>query len=246
MQLFERAYQALEDGTEIENFADSVAKAMARFAEPFPDDENNMCYPHFLLHGIARPTLDEVVARVDTSSRIIQETLAQRDHIKARYRRRDVPNDKRGITAGNGGVEDYFGMILTMHDWNGEISRSPFLAQTSFFVDTSNSDVYVMSLQGPKLGTGEETPEATADLKERKALYDQLGNRIGMSPRRFMLAELQRFATEEGYRRIRVIHPHQHPMFIESHKGFMASYERVIRKAGITTENECYLERKLE
>jgi len=34
-------------------------------------------------------------------------------------------------------------------------------------------------------------------------------------------------------------------MFIEGHKGFLASYEPVIRKAGITDNNGCYLEKRL-
>jgi hypothetical protein len=42
-----------------------------------------------------------------------------------------------------------------------------------------------------------------------------------------------------------VIKPEEHPMFIEKHNGFLGNYEPVIRKAGITEDNGCYLERRL-
>ncbi len=53
------------------------------------------------------------------------------------------------------------------------------------------------------------------------------------------------FARENGYRKIKVIKPTEHPMFIENHGGFLGNYESVIKKAGIRQENGCYLEADL-
>ena len=58
----------------------------------------------------------------------------------------------------------------------------------------------------------------------------------------WLLKIICEIGRKEAYHKIRVIKPHAHPMFLDSHEGFMARYEPIIRQAGINTENDCYLE----
>jgi len=244
MQLIERAYNHLTEDVDIKDYAIGVANAMARFAHPFPSDQQTMCYPHFLLHGIAQPTLEGVVDKIDSNARIISETLEARERIASDYGHRRV-NGSLHLRMANGLVDDYFGITHILSNGGTAVCHTGFLAQAGFFVDKTNQDLYVLSLQGGRFRTKGDTPEAEQDTKDRKRQYNRIQNGLGMSPRRFILSDLQDLGRELGHKRIRVVRPEEHPMAIESHDGFFGNYEPVIRKAGITTKNGPYLERKL-
>lgn len=86
MILLAHAYRGLRDQTTIGQYARAMAAAMQAFAEPiavgdcasFPD-------PNFLLHGINRTTLAEVVERFVCNGRIIHETIARKDTFIGKY-----------------------------------------------------------------------------------------------------------------------------------------------------------------
>lgn len=235
MQLIERAYNRLTDGSYIQDYAKAVAKAMQRFARPFPKDEVTMCYPHFLLHGIAQPTLEEVADKINTSGRIIHETLSAGDKLREDYGVVKFNGNLR-LSMSGGCVDDYFGIayLLAKQDAVLLSSAASYIAKVSFFVDTTNKEIYVITVKGSKF----------KDTNQEKE-HDRIASGLGMGTRRFLLEKLKQFGKKKGFKKIKVVKPQEHPMFIEGHKGFLGTYEPVIRKAGITEDNGCYLESRL-
>jgi len=67
-----------------------------------------------------------------------------------------------------------------------------------------------------------------------------------MDPRTYILKTISEIGRRESYKKIRVIKPMEHPMFIDCHEGFKARYEPVIMQAGITAVYGCYLEGRLK
>ena len=248
MKLLARAYHTLNDGTSLRVFSQETAEAMQNFARPFPEKEDIMCYPHFLMHGIAKPTLEAVVRKINENSRIIHATLKVRDGITKRYSHATVSNDLQ-LGMVNGVTDDFFGISYLLakgsETWPHGISG--YIAKASFFLDTELRDIYVLTLQGSRfkaIGHGESLSKAERELKGQKE-YSRIGNILKMNPRTFILTKVMDFGRENEFKRIRVVKPEEHPMYIEKHPGFLGSYEPVIRKAGVTTENECYLEARL-
>ena len=243
MQLLERAYQELT--VDVEDYSQAVAEAMQNFARPFSEDDDNLCYPHFLLHGIVQPTLEGVVDRINTNSRIIHETLELREEIIRSYGRIILEGDLQ-LAMSSGCTDDYFGIayLFAMQDAILLSSATSYLTKASFFVDQTEGEVYVITLQGRRFGPHDPIRAASGQEKRlaNEREYSRIGNIIGMGPRRFVLTKLKELSEELGYKRIRVVRPEEHPMFIEKHEGFKGNYENVIRKAGITEENGCYLE----
>jgi hypothetical protein len=250
MQLIERAFCGLQDRTSIDDFSLAVAEAVQDFAEPFPDKEQTMCYPHFLFHGLAQPDLEGVVGRLKANGRTIHETLEASEGIIADQGYERLDGDLQ-LSMSDGVTDDYFGIayLLAKQDAVLLSSASSYIAKASFFVDVSNSDIYVMTLQGRRFGSSdpnwEASPKGRRQRLDKEREYSKIGNILGMSPRRFILTQVAEFGRKSGYNRIRVIKPEEHPIYIERHKGFMGNYEHVIRKAGITEDNGCYLESKL-
>ncbi|MBW2974571.1 hypothetical protein KY366_02540 [Candidatus Woesearchaeota archaeon] len=235
MLLLERAYRGLLDGSCISDYAKAVAEAMKNFAEPFPDEQSTRCYPHFLLHGIALPTMEEVICKIYSNSRIIHETLKTREGIKNKHGTQLLDGDLQ-LTMKDGLVDDYFGIAYLLAKRDAALLSSTwnYIAKTSFFVDKTKSEIYVMTIQGCKFCdiSGEDEYQRIVDILE-------------MGPRLFVLTKLKDFVEEQGFRKIKVIKPEEHPMFIEGHRGFFGNYEPLIRKAGITSGNGCYLESRL-
>lgn len=248
MDLLARAYY-LSNGNDKPSFSDRVAHAIQNFATPFPE-RDNLCYPHFLFHGLVQPNIDDVIAKIESNSRIIHETLNNRDEIMKEHGSVALEGGLQ-LAMDHGVTDDYFGIayLLAKDDAILLSSSYGYIAKTSFFVDKTIGDVYVMTIQGR--GFDSHNPVRTSHLSEKeKSLeaereYGRIGNVIGMGPRRFTLQKVMDFGRGNGFRRIRVIKPEEHPMFIERHKGFLANYESVIKKAGIKDDNGCYLERVL-
>jgi hypothetical protein len=94
----------------------------------------------------------------------------------------------------------------------------------------------VITLQGQRV---------SKNAKERSRDYARLGAKLTMDPRAYVLKKVCTICTNEGFKKVKVIRPEQHPLFIDHEEGFMARYEPIIRHTGITTENGCYLENDL-
>ena len=81
MLLLRRAHSMLHQPVDEHAFAAAVSSAVAEFAEPFPEELVH-CYPHYLLHGICKPTVDEVANTILNNARVIHETLTKRVSFK--------------------------------------------------------------------------------------------------------------------------------------------------------------------
>jgi hypothetical protein len=113
---------------------------------------------------------------------------------------------------------------------------SSYIAKVSFFLDTLNREIIVITIQGQRIQQGNKT---------RSRDFARLAHKLCLDPRSYVLQKICEIGRRESYQKIRVIKPLEHPMYIDSHDGFKARYEPVIRQAGITTECGCYLERNL-
>jgi len=113
---------------------------------------------------------------------------------------------------------------------------SSYIAKASFFLDTSNKEIIVITIQGQRIQQRN---------KERSRDFARLGHKLQMDPRTFILNNICKIGRKNAYQRIRVIRPLMHPMFFDNHCGFKARYEPIIRQAGINSENGCYLETDL-
>ncbi len=265
MLLLKRAYDSLPNKPSDGEFSERVAQAMQEFAEPFPSGEYNLCYPHFLLHGLELENLEGVVSRISNNSRIIHETLAVRPAVAHEYDVKefvpvkgvemavDSKNPAYYVEGFNTGLktaisyglcEDFFGITLALGKLCcGYPNGSNHIVKVSFFLDTTNKDIYVITIQGKKFDEGTKV-EVIREKNEK--FWGMLTTRLGTSPRTFLLRKLKDWGKQNGYERIKVIRAKDHPLTIEQHKGFLANYEPAVLKAGIDQENGCYLEAKLE
>lgn len=229
MDLFSRAYKGLPVSVDAHSFSQSIASAVDCFARPFPEGDN-LCYPHFIFHGLLQPSLEKIVTKIQTNARVIHETQACKTSVKKEYDISEVSEELR-LSLVNGNTDDMFGISLQL--WR--LKDFFPLAKCGFFLDMSEKDIYVLNVQGKKFRKGELTEEE----------YGRIGNILGMSPRRFVLENLCKYGRNHSFKRIRIVHPTEHPMFIEHHEGFNASYESTIIRARIDKKNDCYLETTL-
>ncbi|MBI5391296.1 hypothetical protein HZB02_07460 [Candidatus Woesearchaeota archaeon] len=244
LRLLSRAYAALEEPVDSHTFAENVAESVEHFAAPF-STQDNLCYPHFLFHGIAQPTLEGITARIEKNSRIIHEMGETNRETMDRYGTAMIQEDLQ-LTMNTGLTDDYFGIALLLLTKRGESSISSatgYIAKCGFFTDAKEKEMYVMTIQARRFG--EIDPHRKENQRDGQREYNRISIALGMGPRTFVLMELMKYAREKGFQRIKVITPEEHPMSIEGHKGFQGSYRPIILKAGITEENGCYLEKNL-
>ena len=242
------AYRRLTEEVSTNKFASEMADAICNFAQQFPHGE--LCYPHFLLHGVAKPTLEGVVSKIDSNSRIIRETREIRDKTIQLQGYKDIGHGLKLVMA-NGCTDDFFGIayLLARKDEISVSSAVGYVAKTSFFLDRTKRDVYVVTIQGRRFGSHDPVrkthPSEVEKRKAKERIYSRIGNIFGMNPRRYVLTQVMEFGRQRGYARIRVIKPKEHLFAFENHKGFHGNYEPLVRKAGINTESEVYLETRL-
>ena len=237
MMLIERAYHGLNDLTDIKDFSRAIAKALQTYADPIADG-NYACfpYPYFLLHGLEKPTTAEVVKKLEGNGRIIHETLASRDQFMEKYGGPTYLKQQTKMLMEEGAAEDTSGICcyLTKEDeQHPHGTDSSYISKVSFFLDKRNREIIVITIQGQRI---------QRDNKDKSRNFARLAHKMEMDPRTYILKKICEIGRQELYQKIRVIRPLAHPMFLDSHEGFMARYEPVILKAGINTENGCYLE----
>jgi hypothetical protein len=240
MLLLGRAFRSLRDSTSIEDFSRAVSKALQTYAEPIADgDSACFPYPYFLMHGLEKPTVEKVVLQLEDNGRIIHETLAARAHFIKKYGSSVNLDNGLKMLMEEGATEDTSGIccyLARVSEQNPHGTDCSYIAKASFFLDTRDREVIVITLQGQRLQKGN---------RERSRDFARLGNKLHMDPRAYTLKIVSQIGIEDNYRKIKVIKPREHPMFHDNHHGFMARYEPVIREAGINTDNGCYLERCL-
>lgn len=238
MMLIDRAYRGLQDQTGIKDFSRAMAGALQTYAEPLSDgDYGCFPYPYYLLHGLEKQTAGEVVTQVEENGRVIHETLAVRAQFMEKYGGPVYLEPGMKMLMEEGASEDTSG-ICSYLAWASELqphgTDCSYIAKVSFFLDTTKKEIIVITIQGQRI---------QRDNKERSRDFARLGHKLGMDPRAFLMQYLCGIGRRESYQKIRVIRPREHPMFFDSHRGFMARYEPIIRQAGIDTEEGCYLER---
>ena len=240
MILLRHAYLGLRDRTTMAHYAQAMAAAMQTFAEPirlggcasFPD-------PNFLLHGINSTSLAGIIARFESNGRIIHETLARKDAFIKKYGNATSLDHGLKMLVEEGAAEDCFGLccyITRADESQPHGTDNSYLAKVSFFLDDLHKEIYVITIQGQRVH---------ATDKHRSRNYARLAAALDMDPRAFVLRKVCELGKADGYKKIRVIRPEHHPMFLDNHAGFMARYEPIIRQAAITDENGCYLQRAL-
>ncbi len=240
MILIDRAYRGLREQTGIKAFARAIAKALQTYAEPIADgDYACFPYPYFLLHGLDKSTTGAVVRQLEKNGRVIHETLASRAQFMKKYGGPVYLEQKTKMLMEQGAAEDTSGICCYL-TWAAEQqphgTDSSYIAKVSFFLDTRNKEIIVITVQGQRVQQGNRT---------RSRKFARLAHKLLMDPRTYLLEKICEIGRQEAYQKIRVIRPLEHPMFLDSHRGFKARYEPVVRQAGITTENGCYLERVL-
>ena len=240
MILLAHAYHGLQDHTSIRNYSRAVSEAMQRFAEPLADDDPS-CYPNpsFLLHGTRRPSLGAIIDQLATNGRIIHETMDRRAMFINEHGKETFLGHGLKMLMEEGTTEDCYGIccfITREEEDRPHGTDNSYIAKVSFFLDSRDREFYVITIQGQRV---------TADRREKSRDFARLAAKLGMDPRAYVLQMACQAAKSEGFRRARVIRPRFHPMFIDSHAGFKAQYEPIIRQAGINEENGCYLEARL-
>ena len=237
MILLAHAYHGLEDKSTIREFSRAASEAMQSFAEPIAEgSSSSFPYPHFLLHGMRQTTLGASISRMKRNGVIIHKTLAIRDAFLKTHGEPVYLGHGIKMLMEEGSAEDWFGICCYLtkeNEQNSHGSDMSYIAKVSFFLDPDKKDVYVITLQGQRV---------YAAAKERSRDYARLAAKLAMDPRAYVLIKACAICTGEGYQKVKVIRPEQHPLFIDPEDGFMARYEPIILQAGITTENGCYLE----
>jgi hypothetical protein len=230
LSLLHRAHERLPE-TQRGGFAQRAAHAIAGFAAPFPDDIIPAS-PYFLLHGIAQPTLDGAVAKVEDNARIIHETLEQRDGFRSRQGKRELAHGLE-LRFDNGyATDDSFGIaaLLYRQGDEGVTAYEGYLAKLPFFIDPTKGEAVAMSVQG------EISPGAVVSRS-----YEAASSALDMSPRTFLVMQTQEALKREGYGTMKVLLPEEHPMVIERHRGFSGKYLPPFERAGLREREGPYL-----
>ena len=240
MILIDRAYRGLHDRSDVKTFAQAISKALQTYAEPLADgDYTCFPYPYFLLHGLGKTTIDKVIGKLEKNSRVIHETLAIRAQFMKNFNGPVYLEQNLKLLMEEGSAEDTSGIccyLANSSEQHPHGTDSSYIAKASFFLDTSNKEIIVITIQGQRIQQGN---------KERSRDFARLGHKLQMDPRTFILNNICEIGRKNAYQRIRVIRPMMHPMFFDNHSGFKARYEPIIRQAGINSENGCYLETDL-
>jgi hypothetical protein len=237
MILIDRAYRGLRDQSGIKDYACAIAKALQTYADPIADgDYACFPYPYFLLHGLEKSTTEEVVRQLEENGRVIHETLTVRSQFMKKYGGPVYLASNTKMLMEEGATEDASGICcyLTYADeQHPHGTDCSYIAKVSFFLDTSNKEIIVITIQGQRIQQGN---------KSRSRDFARMGHNLRMDPRTYILKTICEIGRQDVYRKIKVIKPQEHAMFLDNHCGFKARYEPVIRQAGITTESGCYLE----
>jgi hypothetical protein len=240
MILLAHAYHGLRDHTRIRDYSRAVSEAIQGFAKPLADGDM-ACYPNpsFLLHGTRKASLGAIINQLATNGRIIHETMARRAMFISEHGQETPLGHGLKMLMEDGVTEDCYGIccfITREEEEDPHGTDTSYIAKVSFFLDGRDREIYVITIQGQRV---------TVDKKEKSRDFARLTARLGMDPRTYVLQKVCQAAKSEDFQRVRIIRPQFHPMFIDSHAGFKAEYEPVIRQAGINEENGCYLERRL-
>jgi hypothetical protein len=237
MVLIARAYCSLTEQTGIEPFSRAMAKALQTYAEPLIEgDYACFPYPHFLLHGLRKMTTAEVVRKLEENGRIIHETLAARVEFMARHGGPVYLEQNVKMLMEEGATEDTSGIccyLARASEQQPHGTDCTYIAKVSFFLDMSKKEIVVITIQGQRVQRGNS---------KRSRAFARLGRDLQMDPRTYLLKKICEIGRGEGYQKIKVIRPLEHPMFLDKHSGFKARYEPVIRQAGINTARGSYLE----
>ncbi len=231
-----------------EAFCRDVTQEMEAFAALFPEKELTVGYPHFLLHGIAHPTLDRVIEKIHTNIRIMGETRAWREEpgnldYEERLGRDLLVGLREGCVDTTLGVY----LLMTSTSFAHAFELFGYVAKIGFFTDTTDRTIYVSEFQG---GRYEWLANDLAGGREARALagkeeHDRITAMLGLGPRRYLLERLGALGQARGFGTIRILAPEEHPNAIENHEGFFANYGPLLRCAGFLRGDDGYLEKPL-
>lgn len=232
-----KAYKGLSVKVSPAVFAEAIATELDLFARTFPDNENPLTYPHFLIHGIGVSTLPEVIDKLRDNVRIIRQTVPE-DLISKRIA---VPGVGTMFFR-NGSGDDFHGHSFTLFS-NGTSEE----AKVGCFFDLDKKVVYILNVQRRRLYTHPAKETETNAVRKVRQLsahreFLKMCEKLdGKDPREFLISNLIDLSREAGFVSIRGIKSEAHPMAIAGHPGFKASYDQYFRNAGISEDLGIYL-----
>lgn len=235
-----RAYSSLEENIDVKLFAESIAHAINRFATGFSTGQDVLCYPHFLLHGIAKSTLFEIIEQIEANSRIVHEMILVRESLIKRFGDIKKLDDNFCFILSNGQTDDFDGLSFQLFHIDQTLSSLSLLAKAGFFIDVTNNEAIIVNVQGRK-----NSKEGSKDsIKQNSRLGREYArfasHHEGQEPRVFVLNQLCIFLADIGVKTVRVIRPEEHLMHISEHSGFRTNYDQILEDAGFDIENKIY------
>lgn len=231
-----RSFNQLQQPTSLERFAALVTESLQRFAQNYSEDTHNLCYAHFLLHGLALPSAREVAAKIDDNARIISETSKVQDSFLQQMLPK-IPVDGYVFKLERGDTDDFNGISLQLQSTARSFSN--VFAKVGFFIDTSSSSAIVINVQGRRiLNTSDE--QFKRQQKEEGRQFARLAARLGMDPRAYVLTKAFTLLEAFGVKEIRAIRPEEHVMAIGNHRGFRANYRHVLESVGMQPIDDTY------
>lgn len=255
-----RAWHELKSPTEARHFAALVTAELRKFAESFPANDHNLCYAHFLLHGLGGgASAEDIAAKIADNIRIIHETeRCAADFIKSAPPRSPIEGYQFSFSRGQ--TDDYQGISLafspvTSPAWHGA------LAKTGFFIDSTNRRAVIVNVQGRKV-FGHRPVRADEKYSRDEALYDRdlaaylksakegrqfarVAAQVEMDPRAYVITSVFDSLRRHKIEDVCAIRPSEHVMAIGRHSGFRGNYEPVLAQAGLRELNLVYYQRRL-
>jgi hypothetical protein len=231
-----RSYETLEQSCDLKDFVTNFAQVIQEFASLKHFRQRELCFPHFLLHGIYHASDQEaVMGKIRANIRIIDETLDVRKEWRARneFRPRALNDLPLRLMISSGSCDDMFGIAYDL-EVLGIYRR---LANLSIMVDRTMQEAYVITFQGPRwydLNPGESASK-----------MNMLSQWLTKDPRALTLDYIIRDLQGEGVRKLYAILPTEHLYYLEKHRGYTARYLPQLRKCGFTRQEACYLVREI-
>lgn len=227
-----KSFLTLQQACELSEFLGVVCNLLQEFAGLKHFEPNELCYPHFLLHGIYNQrTLSHVENRIRNNIRIIDETLTAKKDWSLGSSISYSMHLPIHIRIVDGTCDDFFGISYDLY-LNGDYKR---IAKVSVFVDPSNKMAYVATFQGPHIRAEDVREQDNIDRLHHLTTW------LAADPRTYLLNFIKKELASKDYERLYAIKPTEHLYLLEGHQGFTARYLPALWKSGLVLDEDCYV-----